>query len=56
MTRVICLFACGLNFEDFKEARQQARNFRDYFSDVRDNLREECKDTGAQAKLCEEVN
>ena len=43
MTRILCLFTCGLNFEDFKEARKRARNFRDYFSDVRDNLREECK-------------
>ena len=43
MTRVLCLFTCGLKFSDFKKARRKARNFRDYFWDVRDNLREECK-------------
>jgi len=43
MTRVLCLFTCGLKFSDFKKARRKARNFRDYFLDVRDNLREECK-------------
>jgi len=43
MTRVLCLFTCGLNLSDFEEARRKARNFRDYFWDVRDNLREECK-------------
>lgn len=43
MTRVLCLFTCGLKFDDFIEARKKARNFREYFLDVRDNLREECK-------------
>ncbi len=42
MTRVLCLFTCGLEFGDFKKARKQARNFRDFFSGVRDNLRDEC--------------
>lgn len=42
MTRVLCRFTCGLTFEDFKEARDEARNFRDYFLGVRNDLREEC--------------
>lgn len=49
MTRILCLFTCGLKFEDFKEARKRARNFRDYFSDIRDNLREECKQLYSQS-------
>ncbi len=43
MTRILCRFTYGLGYEDFKTARREARNFRDYFLNIRDNLREECK-------------
>ena len=36
MTRIMCHFATGLNFEDFTKARREARNFRDYFRGIRE--------------------
>lgn len=43
MTRALCRFTCGLGYEDFKIARREARNFRDYFFTIRDDLRNECR-------------
>ena len=43
MTRALCRFTCGLDYDDFKIARKEARNFRDYFFDIRDDLRTDCR-------------
>lgn len=43
MTRVMCNFTTGLGFEDFKKARREARNFRDYFCRVRQDLLDDFK-------------
>ena len=39
MTRVISHYVRTSNFEDFKRARREIRNFRDYFYDKREELR-----------------
>lgn len=56
MTRALCRFTCGLKFEDFKEARKEARNFRDYFWGVRDHLREECTSLQSKAATPPQAN
>ncbi|MCJ1248409.1 hypothetical protein MMC30_005626 [Trapelia coarctata] len=41
MTRVMCNFTTGLGIDDFQRARQEARNFRDYFRGERQKLLDE---------------
>ena len=41
----MCRFTYGLSYEDFKVARKEARNFRDYFLKGREAFLEECKKT-----------
>ncbi len=43
MTRVMCHFTYGLGYEDFVNARKEARNFRDYFLEGREAFLEECR-------------
>ena len=43
IARVMCRFTCGLSFEDFKIARKEARNFREYFLNERVTFLNECK-------------
>jgi len=43
MTRVMHNSTTGLCIEDFQRARREARNFRDYFCRVRENLMEDFK-------------
>jgi hypothetical protein len=42
MTRVMCHFTYGLGYEDFKVARKEARNFRDYFMEGREGFLKQC--------------
>jgi hypothetical protein len=42
-TRVMCHFTYGLGYEDFKIARKEARNFREYFLKDRENFLERCR-------------
>ena len=45
MTRVMCRFTHGLSYEDFKLARKEARNFREYFLNDRERFLKQCKAT-----------
>lgn len=42
MTKAMCHFTHGLSFEQFKLARREARNFRDYFLKERENFQQRC--------------
>ena len=42
MKRVMSRFTCGLDYEDFKAARNEARNFREYFSKEREKFHKRC--------------
>ena len=57
MTRVMNNFTFGLNFDDFKKARREARNFRDYWFDRREELRVEfAKDIEARKRELKQKN
>lgn len=44
MTRVMCHFTYGLSYEDFILARNEARNFREYFEAGRETFLKECNE------------
>lgn len=43
MTRAMCRFTHGLSYDDFKLARKEARNFREYFVRDRERFLKACK-------------
>jgi hypothetical protein len=44
MIRAMCRFTYGLSYEDFKTARKEVRNFREYFQADRETFLKECKE------------
>ena len=43
MKTVMCRFTCGLDYDDFKNARKEARNFREYFAKEREKFHKRCR-------------
>lgn len=53
MRRVMCHFTRGLNFKDFVKNRAEARNFRQLFAEIRENILKELKAAKSPASPAE---